>query len=112
MRQGRVVRFRLDFILGSDRRIFQNVAVWHPRHNSDHFMVMGCLCGASPREHYSYLGIRTRLLIRPPNCQIRTRADKLFADFWRAIPKPDKWVVRQNSWILAGTWRLVDKKSP
>ena len=67
--QGRVVRSRMDYILGSDRRIFQNVAVRDPRHNSDHFMVVGCPREASPREHSCYLGLRTRLLLRPPGRQ-------------------------------------------
>ena len=53
---GREVRSRTDYILGSDRQIIQNVAVRDPRHNSNHFMVMVCLCGASPREHSRYLG--------------------------------------------------------
>ena len=49
--QGREVRFRTDYILGSDLRIFRNVAVRDLQHNSDHFMIMGCLCVASPWEH-------------------------------------------------------------
>ena len=48
-------------ILGSNRWNFQNVAVRYPRHNSDHFVVMGCLRGASLREHLRYLGRRTCL---------------------------------------------------
>ena len=45
-RQGQVVRSRTDYILGTDRRLFQNVAVQDPRHNTDHYMVLGCLPGA------------------------------------------------------------------
>ena len=41
--------------LGSDRLIFQNVAIQDLRHNSDHFMVIGCLNGTSPRENSHYL---------------------------------------------------------
>ena len=44
-RQGRVVRSRTDYILGSDRQIFHNVTVWDPSHNSDHFMVVGSMHG-------------------------------------------------------------------
>ena len=51
VRQGRTVRSRTDYILGSDRRIFQNVSVQDRRHNSDYFMVVGCLLGSPPREH-------------------------------------------------------------
>ena len=49
--QGRVFRSRTDYILGSDCKIFQNVPVQGPRHNSKHFMVMGSVCGASSREN-------------------------------------------------------------
>ena len=30
------VRFQTDYIPGKDHRLFQNVAVWDPRHNTDH----------------------------------------------------------------------------
>ena len=62
-RQGGVVRSYTDYILGYDRRIFLNVAVREPRHNSNHLMVIGCLRNAYPREHLHYLRRRTRLLI-------------------------------------------------
>ena len=96
-RKGRVVKSRTDYILGSDRRIFYNMAVWDPMHNSNHFMVVGSLCGASLREHYRYLGIRTRLPLRLTGRQMRTRADKIFSELRRAFPKPDKQAARHNS---------------
>ena len=109
VRQGRVVRSRTDYILGSDRLIFQNMALWDPRHNSDHFMVVGCLRRASLREHSRYFGRRTCLPLRPPGRQTRKRADKLFAELRRVVPKPYKHTERHNSWISAETFRLVDK---
>ena len=33
---GREVRYRTDYILGTDRRLFWNVSVRDPRHNSDY----------------------------------------------------------------------------
>ena len=35
-RKGQVVRSRTDYILGTDRRLFKNVAVRDPQHNTDH----------------------------------------------------------------------------
>ena len=96
VRQGRVVRSLTDYILGSERQIFQNMAVWDPRHNSDHFMVVGCLRGAFPMEHSCYLGRRTRLMLRPPGRQTRTREDKLFSELRRAVPKPEKRTTCHN----------------
>ena len=51
VRQERVVRFRTDYILGYDRQILRNVSIQYQRHKYDHYMVMGCLLGTSPREH-------------------------------------------------------------
>ena len=48
-RKGILVRSRTDYILGYERRIFQNVAVQYSSHNSYHFVVVGILHGSSPR---------------------------------------------------------------
>ena len=87
-RQGREVRSRTDYILGFDRRIFQNVAVWDLGHNSDHYMVMGCLRGASSKEHSNYLRRRKCPPHFPPELQTRTWEDKIFADLRRAVLNP------------------------
>ena len=55
IRKGREVRSRTDYILGTDRRLFRNVAVRDPWHNSDHYMVLGCISSAPPTEHKGYL---------------------------------------------------------
>ena len=44
VQEGREVRSRKDYILGTDHRLFWNVSVRDRRHNSDHCMVLGCLC--------------------------------------------------------------------
>ena len=103
------MRSRIDYIFGYDRQIIQNVAVRDPRHNSNHFVLMGCLCGASPRKNLRYLGRWMRLLLRLPGRQTRMWADKIFAKLRSAIPKPDKQAVRHNLWILEDTYRLIDK---
>ena len=51
LRIGREVQSWTDYLLGTDHHLFQNVYVRYPRKNSDHFMVLGCLCGADHREH-------------------------------------------------------------
>ena len=49
MRQkGQVVRSRNDYILGTDRRLFKNVAVRDPWNNTDHNMVLGSFTGCTP----------------------------------------------------------------
>ena len=63
---GREVRSRTEYILGTDRRLFRNFAVQDPRHNSDHYMVLGCLPRAPLTDHKRYLGGRKRWPVRPP----------------------------------------------
>ena len=76
LRKVREVRSRTGYILGKDRRLFRSVVVRDPRHNSDHYMVLGCLPSAAPTEHTRYLGGRKRWPARPP--REPTRTDQLF----------------------------------
>ena len=66
IREGREVMSRTDYILGMDCRLFWNLSVRDPRHNSDHYIFLGCLHSASLREHAKYLGGRKRLPLQPP----------------------------------------------
>ena len=50
LRKGREVQSQTDYILGTDNCLFRNVAVRDPRHNSDHYMVLGCLTSAPLRR--------------------------------------------------------------
>ena len=79
-----------------------------PRHNSDHYMVLGCLRSAPLREHFSYLGERKRLPLQPPTAL--KREDGIFAALRRAIPKPQARDARKNLWISEATWRLVNER--
>ena len=99
-----------DTIVGSDRRIFQNVAVRDLSHNSDHLMVLGCLNRNYLMEHFRYLGRRTRLPLRPPGCQTRMQAKNIFSELRRAVSKPDKQAAHHNSWILSEMCRIVDER--
>ena len=56
LRKWREVMFLTDYLFGTDCRLFQNVSVRDSRHNCDHYIVLGCLRGASHREHSRYLG--------------------------------------------------------
>ena len=49
VREGRVVRSRTEYLLGTDRSLFRIVSVREPRHNTDRFMVVGCLRSAPER---------------------------------------------------------------
>ena len=81
VRGGKTVRSRTDYILGTDHSLFRNVAVRDPRHNSDHYMVMGLLRGGAVREHIRYIVGRRRLPLKPPKRP--TWEDSLFGDLQR-----------------------------
>ena len=108
LRQGQEMRSLTDYILGTDRRLFRNVTVRDPRHNSDHYMVLGCLPSAPLTEKKRYLGGRKRWLVRPSVKP--TRTDELFAALRRAVPRAKPREARQNAWISAETWRLIDER--
>ena len=108
VRLGRELRSRTDYILGTDCRLFRNASVRDPRHNSDHYMVLGFLHSAPLREHIGYLGRRTRIPLRYPTTP--TREDIIFAALRREIPKPKARETSKNDCISEATWRLIDKR--
>ena len=108
LQEGKEVRSQMYYILGMDRRLFWNVSVQDPRHNSDHYMVMGCLHSASLGEHAKYLGGSKWLPLQPPTSHMRE--DGIFAALQRAVPNPQAREARKNAWISEATWRFVDKR--
>ena len=108
VREGKVVRSRTDYLLGIDRSLFRNVSVRDPQHNTDHFMVVGCLRSAPEREHTRYIAGRRKLPLRPPTEP--TREDGVFAALWRAVPKPHGRERHKNECISEEMWRLVDER--
>ena len=108
VRGGEAIRSRTDYILGTDCSIFRNVAVRDPRHNLDHYMVVGLLRGGTVREHIRYIAGRQRLPLTPPKRP--TREDTLFGDLRRAVPKPQPREQHRNTWISEETWKLVDER--
>ena len=109
MRRGdKVVRSQTDYLLGIDHRLYQNLSVRDVRHNSDHYLVLGCLQGAPAGGHARYLGSRRRFPLRPP--QTANAKDCLFVELRGAVPNFPLWGRVRQAWILPETWRLVDEK--
>ena len=86
VREGKVVWSRTDYILGTEQSLIRNVSIRDPRHNTDHFMVVGYLHSAPAREHAKYLTGRKKLPLQPPTDPMRE--DGIFAALHRAAPKP------------------------
>ena len=61
VRVGMEVRSCTYYILGTDRHHFWNISIRDPRHNSDHYLVLGCLRSAPLIEHSKYLGRSKRI---------------------------------------------------
>ena len=102
------MRSQTDYILGEYCCLFRNVSIWDPRHNSDYYLILGCLCSTTLREYVQYL----RQCMHPPlqTLDTSTRKEQLFADFHQAIPKTKAWEARKNAWILEDTWRIIDTR--
>ena len=105
---GRELRYWTYYILAMDFRLFRNLSVRYPRKNSDHYMILGCLRSTALREPTKYLGRHTRISIRL--LTTLTIEVGIFAALWRSIPNPKAQEARENAWILADTWRLVDTR--
>ena len=103
-----MVRYRTDYLMGTDRILFRNVSVRNPRHNNEHFMVVGCLRSALARDHARYIKGRRKMPHKPPTEP--TREDGIFEALWRAVPKPHEPEKHKNAWISEDTWRLVDER--
>ena len=65
VRMGREVRSRMDSVLGKYRRLFRNIFVWDIWHNSDHYLVLGCLRSTTLMEHTQYFRRIMRIPLRP-----------------------------------------------
>ena len=66
VRMGQEIRYWKYYLLGTNHDLFRNVLIRDPRHNSDHFMILGCLCSATPSEHKKKLGRRLCFTLQPP----------------------------------------------
>ena len=108
VREGKAIRSQTNYLLGTDRSLFRNVAVQDPRYNSDHYMVVGLLRRRTTREHIIYIAGRIRMPLTPS--REPTREDTLLGDLRQAVPKPHKREEHRNAWISDDTWKLVDKR--
>ena len=108
VREGKVVRSWTEYLLGTDRSLFRNVSVRDPRHNTDHFMVVGCLRSAPEREHARYIRGRRKMPLRPSTEPMKE--DGIFAALRRAVPKPHARDRHKSAWISEETWRLVEER--
>ena len=84
------------------------MSVQDSRHNTDHYLVIGCLCGAAPSYHSHYIGKWKQFLMKLPN--IPGGVDRLFAELRGGIPKLPQWERPYHVFILMKTWQIIDTR--
>ena len=109
-RDGREVQYRTDYILGTDCRFFQDVAVWDTLHHSDHYMVLGCLRGEPVKELTGYLCKARRSPLQPLRRKLVSAPEKLFSELKTHIPKPLLRERARRAWIYDKTWAAIDAR--
>ena len=77
-RREREVRSGTNYILVTDLCLLQNMVVRNARHNTYHYLVLGCLHGTAPTEHTQYLRKHKCFPIKP--LMTLDRINHLFAD--------------------------------
>ena len=65
VRLGMEVQSWTYYILGTAFRLFRDLDLQYPRHNLNHYLVLGCLRSSPLREHTKYLGRSMRLPLWP-----------------------------------------------
>jgi hypothetical protein len=113
-REGTLLQSRCDYILSTDRRLFQYIHIKNPRYNSDHLMVTGGLRSAPKKENAKYLQSRRRFPLRiqptetPEPVELEYNKLKQYIDT-QTIGK----IARQarEPWISSNTWKLIDSRA-
>ena len=97
------VRYRTDYIIGTHCRLFQDVTFWDTQHQSDHYMVLGCLRGEPEKEITGYLRKLRRYPLRTLHRDLASGPDKLFSELKTHILKPPlrkrvmwAWIYRRD----------------
>jgi len=105
-------RSRCDYILGTDRRLFQSVGIRDPRHfSTDHYMVVATYLAKPQRSHKKYLLGRKTFPLKLPKWGPLPKADALYEqllDYWD--PPPPSAKKTKPNWITQPTLQLMDAR--
>ena len=100
------MRSRTNYILGTDHFLLQNLAVRDAWHNTDHYLVLGCLHGTAPAAHSQYPGIHKSFPIKP--LMTSDGINRLFAEIRGGVPKPYWKEHLHQAWISPETCHLIN----
>ena len=111
MTNGEVIGSICDHILTDAAEDFLNCQIKYPRMDTDHFLLKSRLGLPSLEKHRRYLRRRETYPIRDNIASRRTEADIILADLKRNQPPKGKTNGREESWISAEAWVLIDQKA-
>jgi hypothetical protein len=115
MREGTMLKARCDYILGTDRRIFQYIRMKNPNYNSDPLMVTGGIRSAEKADNIKYLRSRRRFPLHnrtsttTTNNDINNEYDKLKQSIQMQAPEVERQA--KSPWISNETWKLIDARA-
>ena len=107
--QHQEVMYRPDCLLATNCQTLSNVVVRYPCQNSNHYMVLGCLCSRPLQENNSYLVILWCFPLNPQAACNGSRVDSLFKVLRKVIPFPNPRTFPQKVWISQDTWYIIDQ---
>ena len=107
-RGGREMYSWTNYILGTDCRLLHTMGIRDAGHNTDNYLVLGCLCGATPAAQSRYIRKRKSSPIKP--LKTMDRVYRLFADLRGGIPKPHWREHLCQAWILPEPWRPINTR--
>ena len=113
VREGVLLRSRCDYILGTDRRLFESVGLRDPQqYSTDHLMLRGRLLRQPTKSHNRYLRGRRKFPLRLPKFGPLTQADTMFQDIKQraSIPRLAHNTHPRPQWISPATIRLIDQR--
>ena len=108
LRKDQEVKSWADCILGTYRHLFQNLSSRYPRHNTDKYMILGCLSGTTLRDNQQYLIWCMWIPLCPPKTSILE--DTILMDLKRSVPKPSVSQKQRASFIYEETWQFFDAR--
>ena len=98
-RYGQEVRSQTEYILGTDRRLFQDVDVRDTHHHLDHYMVLGYLRGDPAKELTGYIRKARRSPLRTLCHNLASAENKLFSEINTYISMPPLCKLVRRDWI-------------
>lgn len=110
--KGKLHRSRCDYIMGTDRRLFQTVSIRDPRHfSTDHLMIVAKYLVKPTACHKRYLRGQLTFPLKWPIGPM-SQADHIFDEVKQYMPHPPRNNKKPRpTWLSDKTLKLIDERS-